>query len=57
LKNRRLLTLIQECQEHDPAVRKFQRIVMSDDPLFVDLPKDCGFVGDHLRPPAQEANR
>ena len=29
LENRGLLILIQECQEHDPAVRKFQRIVMA----------------------------
>jgi hypothetical protein len=34
-----LLTLTQECQGHDLAVRKFQRIVMGRHPVFVDLPK------------------
>jgi hypothetical protein len=57
LKNRRLLTLIQECQEHDPAVRKFQRIVMGGDLSFVDLPKDCRLVVDDFMPPAQQTSR
>ncbi len=34
------LTLAQECQEHDRAVRKSQRIVMGGRPLLVDLPED-----------------
>jgi hypothetical protein len=40
LENRGLLILTQARQEHDLAVRKFQRIVMSGDLVFVDLPKD-----------------
>ena len=40
LKNRGLLTFTQRCQQHELAVRKFQRIVMSSDPFFVDLPKN-----------------
>ncbi|MFY9838358.1 MAG: hypothetical protein WAK55_18190, partial [Xanthobacteraceae bacterium] len=40
LQNGRLLALTQSCQERDPAIRKFQRIVMRYDPVFVDLPKD-----------------
>jgi hypothetical protein len=44
LKNRGLLTLTQRCQQHDLAVRKFQRIVMSHDLFRVDLPKDRRLV-------------
>ena len=40
LQNSRLLALTQSCQERDPAIRKFQRIVMRRDLVFVDLPKD-----------------
>ena len=40
LKNRSLLTLAQERQEHDLAVWKFQCVVMGGDFVFVDLPKD-----------------
>jgi hypothetical protein len=43
-----LLTLTQACQEHDLAVGKFQRIVMSDGPVFVDLPKDRCLVLDYI---------
>jgi hypothetical protein len=39
LKNGSLLTLAQECQGHDLAVRKFQRIVMGCHPFFVDFRK------------------
>jgi hypothetical protein len=39
---------MQECQEHDLAVGKFQRIVMSDGSVFVDLPKDRGLVVDYI---------
>jgi hypothetical protein len=51
LKNRRLLTLIQECQEHDPAIRKFQRIVMRRDLVLVNLPKDRCPMLDHFIAP------
>jgi hypothetical protein len=43
-----LLTFAQESQKHDLAVGKFQRIVMSDDPVFVDLPKDRCLVLDYI---------
>jgi hypothetical protein len=46
LQNRRLLTPTQSCQQHNPAIRKFQRIVMRCDLVFVDLPKDRGLMLD-----------
>jgi len=46
LQNRRLLALTQCRQERDPAIRKFQCIVMRRDLVFVDLPKDRCFVLD-----------
>ena len=42
LQNGRLLAPTQCCQERDPAIRKFQRIVMRRNLVFVDLPKDRG---------------
>jgi hypothetical protein len=45
-----LLTLTQESQRHDLAVRKFQRIVVGRHPVFVDLPKDRGLI-------SRQANR
>jgi len=39
LQNRGLLAPTQCCQQHDPAIRKFQRIVMRRNLVFVDLPK------------------
>jgi hypothetical protein len=50
-----LLTFEQECQEHDPAVRKFQRIVMGGDLFFVDLPKDCRLVFDRTVVPRPQS--
>jgi hypothetical protein len=47
LKNRSLLTLTQRCQQHDLPIRKFQRIVVRDDLVFVDLPKDRCLVLDY----------
>src|SRR3974390_157495 len=47
LKNRSLLIFTQACQEHDLAIRKFKRIVMSGELVFVDLPKDRRLVLDH----------
>jgi len=44
LKNRSLLTFAQTCQEHDLAVRKFKRVVVSRYLFFVDLPKDRRLV-------------
>ena len=44
LKNRSLLIFTQTCQEHDLVIRKFQRIVMSGEPVFVDLPKNRRLV-------------
>jgi hypothetical protein len=46
LKNRSLLTLAQERQKYDLAVRKFQCIVMGGDFVFVDLPKDRCLILD-----------
>jgi hypothetical protein len=40
LENCSFLTFAQTCQEHDLTIWKFQRIVMSGDFVFVDLPKD-----------------
>ena len=44
LKHCSALTLAQECQERDLAVRKFQCIVMSDRLFLVDLPEDRRLV-------------
>jgi hypothetical protein len=41
-----LLTLAQERQEYDLAIRKLQRIVMGGDLVFVDLPKDRSLILD-----------
>src|SRR5262249_50804827 len=57
LKNRSFLSFSQTCQEHDLAVRKFQRIVMNGDFFFIDLPKDRRLVLEHLIPPTQHTNR
>jgi hypothetical protein len=42
--DRSLLTFSQTRQEHDLGVWKFQRILVSGDPFFVDLPKDRRLV-------------
>src|SRR6516165_8582054 len=39
LQNGRLLALTRSCEKHDPAIRKFQRIVMRRDLVLVNLPK------------------
>jgi hypothetical protein len=57
LKNHSLLILTQACQKHNLAVGKFQRIVMSRDLFFVDLPKDRRLVLDYFIPPTQQARR
>jgi hypothetical protein len=57
LQNGRLLTLTQICQEHDSAIRKFQRIVMRRDLVFVDLPKDRCLMLDYLIAPGYQARR
>ncbi|MFZ2082329.1 MAG: hypothetical protein WAV38_37890 [Xanthobacteraceae bacterium] len=46
LQNCGLLAPTQCCQQHDPAIRKFQRIVMRCDLVFIDLPKDRGLMLD-----------
>jgi hypothetical protein len=48
LKNGGLLTLTQRCQQHDLPIRKFQRIVVRDEFVFVDLAKDRCLVLDYL---------
>src|ERR1700733_2082572 len=50
------LTLAQERQQHDPPIRKFERIVMCGRLVLVDLSKDCRPV-DGLRLPPQQASR
>jgi hypothetical protein len=48
-----LLILSQRCQEHDVAIRKFQRIVMGSELVFVDLPKDRSLMFDCIVPRPQ----
>jgi hypothetical protein len=57
LQNGRLLAVTQSCQERDPAIGKFQRIVMRRDLVFVDLPKDRCLVLDYLIAPGDQARR
>jgi hypothetical protein len=57
LQNSRLLALTQCCQERDPAIGKFQRIVMRRDLVFVDLPKDRCLMLDYLIAPGYQACR
>jgi hypothetical protein len=57
LQNGRLLALTQSCQERDPAIRKFQRIVMRRDLVLVDLPKDRRLMFDYFIAPAYQARR
>ena len=56
LENRRLLTLAQEGQKHDLAIRKFQRIVMSGYFFFVDLPKDRRLILDRTVVPRPQSS-
>jgi hypothetical protein len=51
LQNGRLLVLTQSRQKHDPAIRKFQRIVMRRDLVLVNLPKDRCLMLDHFIAP------
>src|SRR5260370_17808894 len=57
LQNSRLLALTQCCQERDPAIRKFQCVVMRYDLAFVDLPKDRCLMLDYLIAPSYQARR
>jgi hypothetical protein len=57
LQDRRLLTLAQKREQHDPSVRKFKRVVMGGGAILVDLPEDCGFVLDRASAPGKEAGR
>jgi hypothetical protein len=57
LKNRSLLTLAEERQEYDLAVRKFQCIVMGGDLVFVDLPKNRRSVFYYLVVPRPQSDR
>ena len=57
LQNGRLLAPTQSCQEHDSTIRKFQRIVMRHDLVFVDLPKDSCLMLDYLILPGYQARR
>jgi hypothetical protein len=57
LQNGRSLALKQSCQERDPAIRKFQRIVMRRNLLLVDLPEDRCLVLDYFIAPSYQARR
>jgi hypothetical protein len=57
LQNSRLLAFTQACQQHDLAIRKFQRIVMHRNFVFVDLPKDRGLMRDYFIAPGYQARR
>jgi hypothetical protein len=57
LQNRCLLAFTQACQQHDTAIRKFQRIVMRRNLVFVDLPKDRGLMRDYFIAPGYQARR
>jgi hypothetical protein len=57
LQNRRLLALTQCRQERDPAIRKFQCIVMRRDLVFVDLSKDRCLMVDYFIAPGYQARR
>jgi hypothetical protein len=57
LQNDRLLALTQCCQQRDPAIGKFQRIVMRRDLVFVDLPKDRCLMLDYFIAPGYQARR
>jgi hypothetical protein len=39
-----LLTLFQECQKNNLAVREFQSVMVDRALAGIDLPKDCGLV-------------
>jgi len=47
------LIFVQVRQQHGPAIRKFERIVMGGGLVFVDLAKDGGLVVDCPRPPPE----
>src|SRR6516162_11252869 len=55
LQNRGLLALTQCCQQHDSAIRQFQRIVMRCDLVFIDLPKDRCLMVDNFIAPSYHA--
>jgi hypothetical protein len=57
LQNGRLLALTQCCQERDPAIRKFQCVVMGRDLVLVDLPKDRCLMVDYFIAPGYQARR
>jgi hypothetical protein len=57
LKNRRLLSLIQERQQQDLAVWEFKRVVVDEALVFVDLAKDGGAMLCCAATPAKQAKR
>ena len=52
-----LLSLTQDRQQHDLAVRKFECVVMRRDFSFVDLPKDRRLMVDNPIAPRKQAVR
>ena len=57
LKDRGLLTLVQQREQHDLPIRKFQRVVMRRQPFLVDLSENRALVVEHLGAPRQKAGR
>jgi hypothetical protein len=51
-----LLTVAQGRQKHNLAVRKFQRVVMNERVILINLTKDCRPMLDHFSAPKQEAS-
>jgi len=54
LQDGRLLPFAKHCQQHQPAVRKFQGIVVRGDLIFVDLAEDSRVVVDDLFAPGKQ---
>jgi hypothetical protein len=57
LQNGGLLALTHSCQERDPAIGKFQRIVMRRDLVLIDSPKDRCLMLDYFIAPGYQARR
>jgi hypothetical protein len=57
LQNGGLLSLAQEGEQYDPAIRKFDRIVMRGRFVLIDLPKNRGAVIGRPLAPRKQAGR
>ena len=54
LEHRCFLPFNYVCQEHDPPIWEFQRIMMCMRVVLIDLPEDGRRMGDHIRLPAKQ---